>query len=99
MGIGRVGRARVAPQGCPHYKGMFGGGPVLVGIDIGVGAASLYTQAEEEGPRASSVTLVQCGMGSVGKAGVSGKRGLKMVKPLGVAMLWHPPLHTVQENS
>lgn len=87
------------PKAVSIYKGMFGGGPVLVGIDIGVGAISLYTQAEEEGLHTSSVTLVQCGVGSVGKAGASGKRGLKVVKPWGVAMLWHSPLHTVQENS
>lgn len=79
---------------------MFGSGPIFVGIGNGVGATSLRTQGEEEGLHTSSVTLVHpvwCGVS--GKTDASGKRGLKMVKPLGVAVLWYSPLHTVQENS
>lgn len=37
---------------------------------------------------------IQRGVGSVGKADASGKRGLKMVKPLGVAVLWYSPYTT-----
>lgn len=69
MGMGRLDRHRWHPKAVPVSRGMSGGGPILVGIGIGVGAISLYTQAEEEGPHASPVALVQCGVGSMGKAG------------------------------
>lgn len=69
MGMGRLDRHRWHPKAVSILRGMSGGGPILVGIGIDVGAISLYTQAEGEGPHASPVALVQCGVGSVGKAG------------------------------